>query len=259
MIFALYNYYHYKNRSGCYGRDLRNGPMSSAWENGIPDFVLNELEDGDILFFQTFNSISAWLIVYGTSSQVSHVGFYLKEKRIGHMVPPELTIEPIQNCFKENIRILPVKIGNAAIKEGKKFNVESFLEEIENKNYGYKTVFIKALKILSGRHWYYFRWKFFGDISLLLLILDSPFLLFLNQPIFSFLIPVHFALILFNSVLWKYKPLGPDADNGAPVDGFRFVQAAGGMILGDAYAIRNQNHKLPIYRHISQQNRSLSG
>ena len=80
MIFAAYDYINYKKRTGPYGRSIKQSTMAMAWENGIPDSVIGVLEDGDPLFFLTFNSKTAWAIMYGTSSQVSHVGVYMKNQ-----------------------------------------------------------------------------------------------------------------------------------------------------------------------------------
>jgi hypothetical protein len=241
MLFALYDYFHYRRRSGRYRRDINRDPMAAAWEGGIPDDILGLLSDGDILFFQTFDSVTSWGIMYGTSSLVSHVGFYFSGHRIGHAMPKKgVVLESISQYFKPNIRILPTTIPNKPAS----ISPESFTARYEDIGYGYSIVTRKAINILLGRHWYYFRWKFFVDAAVALAFMDAPLLILLGYPILSWLVPLHFAVIIFNAVLWRIRPLsayesGP-LDGGAPVDAFRFVQAYDGGILGSAHAIGDQ-------------------
>lgn len=77
--------------------------------------------------------------------------------------------------------------------------------------------------------------------------IDIPIVIFTGTPFFSFLIIPYLLVILTNRLLWKFRPLNPN-DHGAPADGFAFIEITNGMILGDAYAIRDQNHNFPVYR-----------
>lgn len=248
MLYALYDYIAYKRRKGRFGNDLKYGIMASAWEGEIPSFVIDTLSDGDPLFFQTFNSFGAWLIMYGTNSQVSHVGIYAEGGRIFHMTPPRSVIEPLQNCFHKDVRILPCKNGPTP-KQGRP--IEIYAAEMAGEPYGYAGVIMKALRILSGRDHQYFRWKFFLDVSLLFILIDIPIILLTKHPFLSYVLPAYLLLIVFNIIRKKYDPLSEEK-MGAPVDAFRFVEATGGYAVGHAYAVRGQAHDAPILRHESQ-------
>jgi len=244
MIFALSDYYHYRRRSGRYARDIRAGPMAGAWENGIPPHVLAILSDFDALAFETFEFFGSWAIMYGTSSLISHVGMYKKPDQIVHMTARGLIIEPINNVFGPNVRILPLAWPPDKTKT---VTMDEAIRPYRETPYGWRVVRNKALKILSGRHWHYWRWRFFIDVALLLFVLDVPVRLVTGRFLLSWLVPAYLVVVLFNAVLWRFHPLRPDEKNGAPADIVRLVLSNGGTAILDAYSLKGQDHGLPIY------------
>src|ERR1700722_9463451 len=99
MIFAVYDYVRYRRRVGPYARNSRASFMAAAWQEEIPAHVLKLLEDGDIIFMQDFGWVPSWLIMYATSTPVSHVGSYLSGDRIAHMTTGGFSIDPISSLF----------------------------------------------------------------------------------------------------------------------------------------------------------------
>jgi len=85
--------------------------------------------------------------------------------------------------------------------------VPSSVQSLEGTPYGFDVVKEKGLRIISGRDWKHFRWKFFADIGLIILVLDVPVYLVLGWPVLSWLIALYVVLIAFNRLLWKLLPL----------------------------------------------------
>ena len=82
--------------------------MGGAFEGRLPENALRQLRPGDVLFVQTFNSFPAWVVMYLTKSEISHVASYLGDNRIAHSKPfSGVVIEPIEVLYRSDTRILP--------------------------------------------------------------------------------------------------------------------------------------------------------
>jgi hypothetical protein len=209
--------------------------MAGAWENGIPPHVLAMLNDFDALAFETFEFFGSWAIMYGTSSLVSHVGMYKKPDQVVHMTAEGLTVEPIGNVFSPNIRVLPFVWPPG---KERRITIDEAIFPFRDAPYGWAVVIKKELKILSARHWYYWRWRFFFDIALFLFLLDIPLRAITGHLVLSWLVIIYLAVVVFNAMLWRFRPLRPDGKSGAPVDIIRLVLENGGTAIMDAYSLR---------------------
>jgi len=171
MLFALYDYSCYRRRTGKYSRDInRGGIMGRAFDGRIPDKALAKLSPGDFLFVETFAGIVSWLIMYLTSSRISHGAMYLGSNEIFHATLAGACKEDIGVLFNTNSRILPC-ITSMTDEQRKK--IPSSVQSLEGTPYGFDVVKEKGLRIISGRDWKHFRWKFFADIALIVLVLDA--------------------------------------------------------------------------------------
>lgn len=212
--------------------------MGGAFEGTLPETALQILQPGDVLFVQMLGWPLSWLIMYLTSSEVSHVAFYVGNREISHSTLSGVATEPIEALFDSSTRILPCVWP---MPDEKRLQVSRLLaEHFTGVPYGWLSVLVKAFRILTARDWPYFRWAFFGDIAIALLLLDLPLLLIAGHPIISWGIPAYLALIVFNSGLWRFQPLKLSEWTGKPVDILRMLQSQGGTFVFDAYSIQRQ-------------------
>jgi hypothetical protein len=249
MLFALYDYIHYRRRSGRFSRDIaRSSLMGGAFEGTIPDIIFTELKPGDVFFVQTFSSRISWAIMYLTNSQVSHVAMYLGNRNITHATDAGVVIEPVESFFDSNTRILPC-IWH--ILEDKRDEIEPLIRsKWEGWPYGYRVILIKGLRIIVGRDWPYFRWAFLLDIALILFVLDLPFLLYFRFPVISLLILVYLLIISFNRILWQFKPLKFDENTSYPCQFLNSLYWSGkgtfffdASVLGKPFTIISYRHR----------------
>ena len=178
--------------------------MGRAFDGRIPDKALAKLSPGDFLFVETFGWYVSWLIMYLTSSRISHGAMYLGSNEIFHATLAGACKEDIGVLFNTNSRILPC-ITSMTDEQRKK--IPSSVQSLEGTPYGFDVVKEKGLRIISGRDWKHFRWKFFADIALIVLVLDVPVYLVLGWPVLSWLIALYVVLIALNRLLWKLLPL----------------------------------------------------
>lgn len=238
MLWALADYKHYKRKSGRFEHDCSKSIMGGAFEGELPETAVRILQPGDVLFVQTLGWPLSWSIMYLTSSEVSHVAFYIGNREISHATLSGVSTERIEALFDPNTRLLPCVWP---MPDEKRLEVVQFLKEhCVGVPYGWLPVFVKAFRILAGRDWPYFRWKFFGDIALALIFLDLPLMFLTGHPIISWVIPAYLAVIGFNSVLWRFKPLKLSEWTGKPIDILRMLQSQGGTFVFDAYSIEQQ-------------------
>jgi hypothetical protein len=211
--------------------------MAGAWEGKMPDHVFRLLNDGDLLAFQNFGSVASWMIMYGSSSFVSHIGTYGEGGKIIHMTPPHFVIEPIADTFHEDVRVLPIRMLPASKKHT---NVERALRARVGEPYGYTLVLRKAWNMVSGRYWPIFRWKFFFDVCLVVILLDLIILGLFGFWGVSWIAVAYLAVILFNRVRWHFDPVDlSEGEHGYPEMAFHVAAAHGGIIVGDAYAAKD--------------------
>lgn len=239
MLFALIDYLNYRHKRGRYARDFRMSIMGGAFEGSLPETALQLLRPGDILLIQTLGWPISWLIMYLTKSEISHVAFYVGDKRISHATLGGVTIDPIETLFSPDTRILPCTWPMA---DEKRSEIVALLkDEFLGRPYGWSAVFLKGFRIVTGRDWPYFQWKVFADFSIALALLDLPCWLILHQPVLSWLIPGYLATVIFNALLWRIHPLRLTEWTGKPCDALHIIQKAGGSVMFDAYSMHQQS------------------
>lgn len=233
MLFALLDYLKFRSQEGRYSRNNSTEPMSYGFEGRLPEKIIRELKPADSILFASFNSWIAWLIMYLTSSQVSHVAMYIGDRRIVHATLSGVAIEPIESLFERKARMLVTRLR---IHSGAADSFdESMVRDLIDRPYGYFTAVKKGLRILFGRDWLMFRWKFFADLVLLLVLLDVPFWLTLGSPIISTAAFALLAVVLANAVIWRIYPLPRFlADTGYPKDMLEIVVRMRGLVIIDA-------------------------
>lgn len=206
MLFALYDYLQYRKRSGRYEKDINKSGslMGQAFDGNIPEKILSLLNSGDIICIQNFGWWVSWLIMYLTSSSISHVTFYIGNRTITHMTLDGLVKEPIEILYKPESRILPFIWF---IHADKRREIETTLNLMKDRVYYDKVLVLKkGLYIVSGRDWSLYRWTFLIDIVLTLIFLELLIFPFIKLPVFSFFIVVYLLILLINRIVWGKKP-----------------------------------------------------
>lgn len=202
MVFALADYIKYRHRTGRFAPFFPASLMAHGWAHWLPAPVIDILKPGDLIFVQTLGCWRSWLIMYLTSSDVSHMALYIGNGEILHATTAGSTRAPVSDLFGD-VRILPCRNPY-----GKSKDLPSDINwtQYEGRPYGWRQVYRKGLNILTGRDTPCFRWRFFLDISICLLILDLPFMLILKYPVFILLLLPYLGVILANHVRWRTTP-----------------------------------------------------
>lgn len=237
MLFALADCRRYRNRTGRFARDIHKSVMGGAFEGSLPDKAFELLSPGDVLLVQTLESPISWLIMYLTSSEISHAAFYLGNREIAHATLSGVRVEPIESLLDPNSRILP---GILPIPDDTRPEIVRAVQQYIGLPYGWIPALLKAIRILSGRDWAYFRWTFFADICMLLFVLDLPFLAAFHRAVITWLAPAYLATVTLNALRWRWKPLKFDGWTAKPCDLLRFLESSGGSLMFDAYSIHLQ-------------------
>src|SRR5947199_398489 len=107
MFFALRDYLHYRHQSGRFTRHYKKSLMGAAFQRTLPANARRLLRPGDVLFIQTLDSFLAWLVMYLTKSEISHVVFYVGNDQIAHATLSGVVFEPVEALYRSNTRILP--------------------------------------------------------------------------------------------------------------------------------------------------------
>lgn len=211
--------------------------MGAAFQGQPPIKAIRLLQPGDVLLVQTLGSPISWVIMYLTTSEISHVASYLGDGQIIHATSAGVSIDPIESLFDQDTRVLPTKWD---IPDSDRAKMVGSLRSHLGTPYGWSAVLLKGLLILSGRDWPYFRWRFAADITLALLILDLPALALLHRPVLTWLIPLYLSLIAFHWLFWKVRPLKFTEWTGKPCDMLSIVQHSGGTLMFDGYQLAQQ-------------------
>jgi hypothetical protein len=170
--------------------------------------------------------------MYLTSSQVSHIAFYAGNGKVFHQTLGGPVFERIENLFSPSVRLLPIKMPKLGDKPKLPLTEKDF-ESYFGMRYPIKLVIRKAINILSGRDWKYFRFKLFLDTLIVLAVLFGP--MWVISPavplsVFGF----YFALLLFNGVLAHFYPLPANDKHGKPCDALWQFPQIGGVLLPDS-------------------------
>jgi len=237
MIFALIDYIKYMKFKGSYY--IKNEPiMRYGFPNKIPELVINKLKPGDMIFKFTGKSFISWTIMYLTKSKISHVAMYSGTSSIIHATTEGVITEPIESLFGKNSIILPVHLRNISLEKRNK--MIKFAEKRIDAPFGWDAIFIKFLRIVSGRDWPYYRLAYFVDFLTILFLLDLIPLLLLKTIIFTWLAIPYLLLLVIGRLLWSKKPLFFDKYYSKPVEIFKFLIHNGADIYANPNGFPNK-------------------
>ena len=177
MIFALIDYIQYRLRVGRYGDHQREAGMGAlAFVGGIPEDIVAELEVGDVIFTQRLDSALSWAVMYCGSSPVDHMAIYFGDSRVVHMTLGGLKVQSLQ-ILASNARVLIVKdiasvIGGKS-DEGPMGGMYTprtrWFHDLPPK----VQLAMGAVEIILGFYPDSFRWRFFADIVIICVIVDT--------------------------------------------------------------------------------------
>ena len=240
MLFALFDYMHYRTETGRFARNAPASPMGAAFAGTLPPGVLDLLEPGDCIFTCRYGSMLIWAVMYFTSSEISHVAMYIGDGVIAHSTLGGVLKQEIGTLFGDDVRLLPVHLG---AKSDQQEAIKKVIERSIGRPFGWRFVRAKLLSILSGRDVAYFRWRFFIDVALVIICCDVPFALTTGWPILAWLLPVYASLVLANWVMWRRRPIPVDADYVKPIDLFLMLRASGALPMLDGHAVDEQRRQ----------------
>jgi hypothetical protein len=242
MIFAAIDYFNYRRQRSRYSLKNETDPMTYAFKEELPDSIVSKMNPGDVILSASYDWWVSWAIMYLTSSQISHLAIYVGNQEILHETLSDSVKEPIEALFGPKTRLI---VGRFRQKDGQEINVKDITSKYVGIRYAIEDVILKGIRIITGRDWPYFRWKFYIDITILFFILDVPFMVMIKLPIFSLLSIPYLLLVIRNSLLWRKRPLSPfEKDVGKPCDMLRWLILAGGsIILNSTPNLTNRNKK----------------
>lgn len=229
-MIAIFDYHNYRKRSGRFARKGKKSVMQLAFPDKVPELALSYLEPGDLLFVSTYENWMSWLIMYLTSSEISHVAMYLGNRQIAHMATSGSIAEPIESIYGKNKMILPCHLPFDPNLRMELVNTAKTLAN-ETVPYSWKDVFYRGISILSGRDKFLFRAKFIVDFFTIGLVLDIiPFLL-LGYPVFIWLCIVFLLITLANLISPRKDMPSMSQNNVVPFHLFLWARSIGGQCL----------------------------
>ncbi len=236
VIFAARDYWAYRRRRGRFARDGLNSLMAAAFDSELPPKALAILEPGDLIFVETFGSLLSWAVMYFTDSEVSHAAMYLGDGSITHATFSGVITEPVAALFGPDRRLLvckpviPDDLRPAVVKEA-----ASHL----GRPYGWYGVLRKAVRIITGRIWPLFRWRFALDFFAVLVVLELAAFLATHRIMgLTLLIVPYLLTVLGGWSLWKRRGCG--TEDGTPDMLLHYFLANDAQIALDAYKISQE-------------------
>lgn len=212
--------------------------MGAAFQGELPLNALEKLQPGDVLFVQRFDSWMSWVVMYLTKSEISHVAFYVGNNAVSHATVSGVLTEPIESLYSENTRILPcIWPWPAKARAQILFTMQ---QNYSNTPYGWGVVAKKAMRIITGRDWRYFRWSFVIDFLLVLLALDIPVFLVAGHLFFSWLILAYLVVVGANWAISRYWPLPFNELTGKPHELLEILLQQDSTLIFDAYQLSKQ-------------------
>ena len=206
--------------------------MCGAFNESLPDILVYSLEPGDPIVSGNFGWWVAWLIMYLTSSQISHIAFYAGNRKIIHQTLGGPLYGSIEDLFGPSERLLAIKMPPLEDGRQKMLLGPSSIPKDTKKPYPTGLVINKGLQILTGRDGRRFRAKFLADILLIITLISSP-LFFISAWIVAFLCFGYIAVVAVNLIISHYNPLPADDKHGAPCDALWVFPQIGGVPLVD--------------------------
>jgi hypothetical protein len=234
MIFAILDYLNYRRRGGRYSRITGSDIMCGAYERELPDEVLMVLQESDSVVVGNFGWWVAWLIMYLTESQVSHVAVYNGNRTIFHATVRGARVDPIEVLFGPRMRLLACKMP---IDPEKRKAVDATdVAAYTGRRYSKLLVLLKGWAIVSGRDVPAFRWRYFADISIAILCVEAVVLYLLHIDLgLYWAVVAYFALIWINRFRWPPTEVTSLFGRyyGKPSDLLKWVAKGGGAFLPD--------------------------
>lgn len=233
MLFAAWDYIEFRKEAGRYARETGSDLMCGGYRDALPSEVLLALQNGDLILMGNFGWWVSWLIMYLTSSQISHVAVYVGDGKILHATLSGGELAPIETLFRPCTRLLACKAPIPA--ERRKSADWSAVHSFVGRPYSKLLVLWKAMVILSGRDVDAFRWKFFFDLILLLFAADAIWFLASGSPFgFYWIVPAYLGVIVINRFRWPPSPASWFRQyHGKPCDMLRWVVQYGGAFMPD--------------------------
>jgi len=229
LVIAALDYRSYALRRGRYSRGGSPDLFRGAFERSLPPEVIAELAPGDVVFLGSFGWWLSWLIMYLTSSRVSHVALYAGRGKITHATLSGTVVEPIESLFGDHSLLLPCKHRRQVSQR----ELDATIGKHLGRPYSKRSAILKGLRILLARDWPSFRWKFFVDVLIGTLVLDAPMFIAFGTPVLSFSLPAYLFVIIVNCLRWRLHPLPVEADTAKPSDVFAAMVAAEADFLVD--------------------------
>jgi hypothetical protein len=177
--------------------------MGGAFESRLSEQAEQWLKPGDTIFVLTMNSAISWLVCYLTSSIVSHCAIYIGNGRILHATLSGTRDDPISCLYGPGNRIL---FASMPMDSEKRAKVVSATHEYIGVPYGLLGIAYKALLILSGRDWPYFRWTFFFDFLISIAVLEIPLWFIYGHAVLAWAFLAWFAIVAINAARWMAWP-----------------------------------------------------
>lgn len=175
MIFALADYLQYRLRIGRFGDHQKDGALGSfGFLNGIPEDVLEQIEDADIIFTQKLDSPLSWSVMYFGSSPVDHMGICSGQGTVIHATLYGVREHSIKALAK-NARVFFVKDMASVISDSIKSPNGGVLSRRDRWFHGFPPkiqLALGAVEIILGFYPASFRWWFFADVLIVCGIMD---------------------------------------------------------------------------------------
>ncbi|MGA2774972.1 MAG: hypothetical protein ABSE81_02785 [Candidatus Omnitrophota bacterium] len=228
MLFATIDAISYILRVGKYG-DNKKSPMGCGFHECISEEALTLLKPGDLIFLCTYNNLLAWVIMYFTSINITHVSLYVGNGEILHSTLSGVRQEKVEVLFGINSRLLPCHMTKLNLNQG---NVTASSKKFVGMPYGWRTIFKKALLIVTARYKKFVNWKLTVDIVILLLFVGVVFKYLFHSLILFYTIPAYLIIIAINRILVRIKPVFINEDTILPYHFYNYViPKLGGIFL----------------------------
>ena len=216
--------------------------MSSAWDGWFPEQLVRLLKPGDVIFVRGGNWIGSWLVMYLTSSWVSHVATYVGNGEVIHATTQGVVLDPLQSLVSnERDGILPFMLP---LSDEERAAIVDRQMSMLGTPYSLRVVAFKAFLIISGRLWTYFRWKFAFDLLILLLAVDLCQFWFTGRILASWAMVPYLVLLACFALLSRLRPLPFSERYGVPADLIKSFSDRNFTFIGNAAGYGRRNNLL---------------
>lgn len=214
--------------------------MSSAWDGGFPDQLVPLLKPGDVIFVRGGSWFGSWIVMYLTSSWVSHVATYIGDGDVIHATLGGVRVDSLRALTSiKRDGLLPFLMPYS---DDERMAITEEHKRLLGTPYGMRVVAIKVFLILSGRLWKYYRWKFALDLAFLLLAIDACQHWATGRVLAIWAIVPYLVLVTCGALLSKLRPLPFSEWSGVPADLLDAYSESSVTFVGNAlgYARRSR-------------------